>query len=133
MDVTQNTHKNDENLRRTAKVSPSNGNYSLRTINQSTICSSRKLFHLFEEESGGSWPPCLGEPGGPQEQVQQRTVEQFADDVPVVQILDLPVPQMVDQLVASLLHLDMPIPEQVIEVPKISSSSRLSGKVLKAP
>ena len=34
---------------------------------------------------------------------------------------------------ASLKHLDKPIPEQVIEVPEIASSSRLSCKVLRAP
>ena len=48
-------------------------------------------------------------------------MEQLADVVPMVQILDIPVPQMVEQLrdvlrfFASLL----PIPEQVIKVPKI--------------
>ena len=48
----------------------------------------------------GSQPPCLGEPQGPQDQDQLRTVEQTADHAPVVQILDTLVPQMVDQLVA---------------------------------
>ena len=48
-------------------------------------------------------------------------MEQLADVVPMVQILDIPVPQMVEQLrdvlrfFASLL----PTPEQVIKVPKI--------------
>ena len=36
-------------------------------------------------------------------------------------------------MVASLLHLDTPIPEEVIEVPKISSSSRCSRTVLSEP
>ena len=50
-----------------------------------------ELFQLFEEEEpGGSRPPCLGEPRGPQEKVQQCTVEQLADVVPMVQILDTP-------------------------------------------
>ena len=53
-------------------------------------------------------------------------MEQLADVVPMVQILDIPVPQMEDQLVATLKHLDQPIPEQVVEVPKIASSSRSS-------
>ena len=83
-----------------------------------------ELFQLFEEEPGGSRPPCLGELWGPQERVQLRVVEQLADVVPMVQILDIPGPQGWDQLVASLLHFDTPIPEQVTEVPKISSSSR---------
>ena len=42
----------------------------------------------------------------------------------MVQNLDIPLPQMEDQLVASLGHLDKPIPEQVIEVPNIASSSQ---------
>ena len=45
-----------------------------------------------------SRPPCLGEPRGPQARIQQRTMEQLADVVPMVQILDTPVPQMVEQL-----------------------------------
>ena len=60
-------------------------------------------------------------------------VEQLADVVPMMQILDILGPQMGYQLVASLLHLDTPIPEQVIEVPKISLSSRRSRKVLRVP
>ena len=52
-----------------------------------------ELFQLYEEEPGGSRPPCLGEPRGPQEKVQQCTVEQLADVVPMVQILDIPGPQ----------------------------------------
>ena len=47
-------------------------------------------FRLYEEEPGGSRPSCLGEPRGPQEEVQQCTVEQLADVVPMVQILDTP-------------------------------------------
>ena len=50
-----------------------------------------ELFSLFEEEPGGSRPPCLGEPPGPQERVQQHTLEQLAQFAPVVQILDVPV------------------------------------------
>ena len=69
-----------------------------------------ELFQLFEEEPGGSRPPCLGEPRGPQDQDQQRTVEQIADCAPLVQILDTPVPQMVDQLAAALTHVDSLVP-----------------------
>ena len=69
----------------------------------------------------GSRPPCLGEPRGPQERIQQRTMEQLADVVPMVQILDIPVPQMVEQLPDVLRFFDtlQPVPEQAIEVPKI--------------
>ena len=50
-----------------------------------------ELFQLSEEEPRGSRPPCLGEPrGGGQEKVQQCTVVQLADVVPMVQILDTP-------------------------------------------
>ena len=45
-----------------------------------------------------------------------------------MQILDAPVPQMVDQLVVAFWHLDFLIPEQVVEVPKISSSPRRSRR-----
>ena len=48
-----------------------------------------ELFQLFEEEPGGSRPPCLGEPG-PQEKVQQCIVQQLADVVPMVHVLDTP-------------------------------------------
>ena len=50
----------------------------------------------------GSRPPCLGEPG-PQDQDQLRTMEQAAAYAPMVQILDIPVPQLVDQL-ADVMH-----------------------------
>ena len=47
--------------------------------------------------------------------------------------LDVPVPQMVDQPVAVLARFDLPIPEQVIEVHKISCSPRFSRTVLRSP
>ena len=52
-----------------------------------------ELFQLFEEEYGGSRPPCLGEPRGLQERVQPHVMEQIADVVPTVQVLDFPVAQ----------------------------------------
>ena len=51
----------------------------------------------------------------------------------MVEILDVLVPQVVDQLVASLKHLDKPIPEQVNAVSKISSSSRCFRTLLLEP
>ena len=80
-----------------------------------------------------SRPPCLGEPREPLEQVQQGTVEQLADDAPMVQILDLPVPYMVDQLVGVLKLLDSANPEQVIAVPKISQDPVPLRTVLREP
>ena len=69
----------------------------------------------------GSRPPCLGEPRGPQERDLPRTVEQIAVHAPMVQILDAPVTQMVEQLPDVMRFFDflLPVPEQVIEVPKI--------------
>ena len=59
----------------------------------------------------------------PQERIQRRTVEHLAVLAPPVQILDVPVPQMVENVRDTLLRiLDFPIAEQVIEVPKISCS-----------
>ena len=55
----------------------------------------------------------------PQERVQQRTAEQIVDPVPVVPLLHVFVPQMVEQLVDILAPLDFRVAEQVIEVPKI--------------
>ena len=79
-----------------------------------------ELFQLLEEKPDGSWPPCLGEPRRPQEKVQQCTVEQLADVVPLVQILDTPGLLGGDQVVEVLRKLDVPAVEQVIAVPMIS-------------
>ena len=82
------------------------------------------FFRLFDEEDAerGLRPACLAEPRGPQERVQLRTVEHIADVVPMVQILDAPVPQVGEQgVLEAFRHLDLLIPEQVIEVPMFSS------------
>ena len=83
-----------------------------------------EYFELSDEDvvpARGSRPPCLGEPRGPQERDLPRTVEQIAVYAPMVQILDAPVPQLVEQLPDVLRFFDLllPVPEQVIEVPKI--------------
>ena len=67
----------------------------------------------------GGQPAPLPEVAGWQEGMQWRTVEQMID----VQILDAPVPQMVDNVMASFRLLDKPIAEQVVAVPKISCPS----------
>ena len=51
-------------------------------------------------------------------------MEQFGELVPMMQILDAPVPQLVDKLEDVLKIVDLPVPEQKIDVPKISSFSR---------
>ena len=59
---------------------------------------------------------------GPQERDQRHTVEQIVDSAPGLPILDVPVPQMVGQLVDVLKIIVMSLPvvaEQVIEVPTI--------------
>ena len=66
----------------------------------------------------------------PQERVQQRTVEQIVDPVPVVPLLHDAAPQMVEQLVDFLTPLDFPVPEQVIDVPKIVCPPRAARTVL---
>ena len=69
----------------------------------------------------------------PQARVQQRTVEQIVDPVPVVPLLHVFAPQMVEQLVDILAPLDFRVAEQVIEVPKIVCPPRAARTVLRAP
>ena len=60
-----------------------------------------EYYELSDEDvvpARGSRPPCLGEPRGPQERDLPRTVEQIAVHAPMVQTLDAPVTQMVEQL-----------------------------------
>ena len=83
-----------------------------------------EYYELSDEDvvpARGSRPPCLGEPRGPQERDLPRTVEQIAVYAPMVQILDAPVTQTVEQLPDVIRFFDflLPDPEQVIEVPKI--------------
>ena len=82
-------------------------------------------FDLFDEDTEGARPDRLVGVR-PQERDQRRTVEQIVDSPPVVPSLDVPVPQRENQLVEACRHLDLPIPEQAIEVPKISSTPRSS-------
>ena len=68
----------------------------------------------------------------PSEQAQRHAVDGLGEFAPMVQILDVPVPQMEDQFVdnlnlvdqmEALRLLDRPIAEQVIAVPTVSCSS----------
>ena len=61
---------------------------------------------------------------GPQERVQRHFVEQLVEPVRGVPVLDAPVPQLVDKLEDVLKIVDLLVPVQEIEVPKISSLSR---------
>ena len=59
----------------------------------------------------------------PSERAQRHAVEGLGEFAPMVQILDAPVPQMVDYVAEALRLLDRPIVEQVIAVPTVSCSS----------
>ena len=80
-----------------------------------------ELFSLYEEEPGGVRPDRLFAVSGPQERVQQHTVDQIVDAVLGLPTLDAPVLLMVEQLVDVLQLFDglIPVAEQVFEVPKI--------------
>ena len=95
-------------------------NYALRSQTTS-VAGDTEFFSLYEEELGSTRPDRLSEVR-PQGRVQRHTVEQIVDSPQVVPSLDVPVPQRENQLVEACRHLDLPIPEQAIEVPKISSS-----------
>ena len=90
-----------------------------------------ELFSL-EEEPGGGLPAPLSDVAGRQEVLVRHVVEHMADVCPVVQTLDAPVPQMVDSAVDFFRLLDLPVAEQVNEVPE-SSSSCPSRAVLREP
>ena len=59
----------------------------------------------------------------PSVRAQRHIVEDLGELAPLVQILDLPVPQTVDSVTDILRLLDRPIAEQVIAVPTVSCSS----------
>ena len=92
---------------------------------QKTVNSREEavFFELFDEDTAGWRPAPLPEVAGPQAQVLQRTVEPIVDAVPLVPLLDDPVPQTVDKLHDVLQFFDRlsAVPEPVIEVPKIFS------------
>ena len=72
-----------------------------------------------EEEPGGWLPAHLSEVAGRQGMVERHVVEDLGELAPLVQILDLPVPQMVDNVVDALRIPVRPMAVQVIEEPKI--------------
>ena len=82
----------------------------------------------------GMRPASLAEPQGLQVVFERHVVEQV-HDAPVVPILAAPVPHTVDHLdVLKILGIQLLLlPEQVTEVPTISTPSRCSRIVLSAP
>ena len=89
----------------------------------SSVAGDTEFFSLFEDELGSTRPDRLYEVR-PQERDQRHTVEQIVDTVLFVPSLDVPVPQMENQLVDVCRLFDVLIPEQAIEVPKISPTPR---------
>ena len=87
-----------------------------------------ELFSL-EEEPGGGLPAPLSEVAGRQEVLVRHVVEHMADVCPLVQTLDALVPQMVDTVLEFFRSLDLPVDEQVIAVPKISTD-RVSQRLV---
>ena len=64
---------------------------------------------------------------------QRHAVDQIVDAVSGPPTLDVPVPQLVNQLLSFLTALDSFVPEQVIEVLKISTPPRCPRTVLSVP
>ena len=87
----------------------------------SSVAGDPELFSLYEDELGGTRPDRMYEVR-PQERVQRHTVGQIVDNTLFLPTLDVPVPQMENQVVDVCRLFDVLIPEQVIEVPKISST-----------
>ena len=96
---------------------------------QMTPLLQPKLFELCGEEPAASRPRCLGESPG-QERIQQHTVDSSTTSLPGCRSLDALVPQSVDLLLDVFKHIDIPVPEHVIEVPKILCRARPSRAVL---
>ena len=105
-------------------------------LSQKTVNSREDavFFELFDEDTAGWRPALLPEVAGPQAQVLQCTVEPIVDAVPLVPLLDDPVPQTVEQLQDVLQFFDRlsSVPEPVIEVPKIITEDVPMRAVLRA-
>ena len=97
--------------------------YASRSQKTANSREDSVYFDLYDEDTEGAWPDRLVGVR-PQERDQRHTVEQIVDNTLFLPSLDVPVPQMENQLVEVCRELDVQIPEQVIEVPKISSPSR---------
>ena len=91
-----------------------------------SVAGDTEFFSLFEEELGGTRPDRMYEVR-PQERDQRHTVEQIVITVLFAPSLDVPVPQM-GNLVDVCRLFDVLIPEQAIEVPKISPTPPSSSQ-----
>ena len=109
------------NALRSQKTARAEATYDALRSQTTSVAGDTEFSSLYEEELGGTRPDRLYEVR-PQDRVQRRTVEQIVDNTLIVPSLDVPVPQMANQLLEVCRQLDTPIPEQVIDLPKISSS-----------
>ena len=82
--------------------------------------AASSVYYTFDDDAAGVRPVPLSEVAGPEERFQRHTVEQIVGFVPMVQILDAPVPQMGASIPAVL--------EQVIVLPLSRSSGRAPGR-----
>ena len=105
---------------RRQKPATAEATYDALRSQTTSVAGDTEFFSLYKEELGGMRPDRLYEVR-PQARDQPRTVEQIAVYTLIVPS-DVPVPQMANQLLEVCRQLDTPIPEQVIDVPKISSS-----------
>ena len=89
------------------------------------------MYHTFGDDeevlAAGVRPAPLSEVAGPQERVQRHTVEQIVDFVPVVVILDAPVPQMGASTPAVLEQVIVPL-RQEVQVVGRSAGVRAGGR-----
>ena len=92
-----------------------------------SVARHTEFFSLYEEELGSTRPDRLCEVR-PQDRVHRRAEEQIVDSTLIVQSLDVLEPQMENQLVEVCWQLGTHVPEQAIEVPKISSTPRHSRR-----
>ena len=77
----------------------------------------------------GARPASLAAPPGSQARVQVHIVEQIFDTFVLVPMLEVPVPQMVDQVVSVLKNFDMSsLVEQLIDVPRSRVSPTFSRR-----
>ena len=88
-------------------------------VDESTVCVAMRPSPLVEV-----WPSV---------RAQRHAVEGLGEFAPMVQILDAPVPQMVDHVAEALRLLDRPIAEQVSAVPTVSCSSCPSRSCVPEP
>ena len=117
---------------RRQKTATAEATYDALRSQTTSVAENTEFFSLYEEELGGTRPDRLYEVRL-QERDQRRTVEQIVDYTLILPSLDVPVPQMANQLLEVCRQLDTPIPEQVIDVPKISSSRQCVSQLVEVP